>query len=42
MWDGYEDKANYFYVNFALLMIATLMLALMLKRLNRIFKESGL
>jgi POT family proton-dependent oligopeptide transporter len=41
MWDGYEDKANYFYVNFALLMFATLLLFLMLKRLNKIFKEYG-
>jgi len=41
MWDGYENKANYFYVNFALLMFATLLLFLMLKRLNKVFKEYG-
>ena len=41
LWDTYDDKANYFWVNFILLMIATAMLALMLKRLNKIFKEYG-
>ena len=41
MWDTYDDKANYFWVNFVLLMIATAMLGLMLKRLNKVFKEYG-
>jgi proton-dependent oligopeptide transporter, POT family len=41
MWDGYEDKANFFWVNFALLMFATFIIFAMLKWLNRIMKEKG-
>ena len=41
MWDGYEDKANFFWVNFVLLMIATCIIFGMLKWLNRIMKEKG-
>jgi POT family proton-dependent oligopeptide transporter len=41
MWDGYEHKANFFWVNFALLMIATFIIFSMLKWLNRIMKEKG-
>jgi len=41
MWDGYEDKANFFWVNFVLLMIATFIIFGMLKWLNRIMKEKG-
>lgn len=42
MWDKYEDKANYFWVNFGLLMIATLFLVAMLKWLNRVMSEKGI
>ena len=42
MWDQYNNKANFFWLNFALLMAATLMCFLMLKWLNRIMKEKGL
>lgn len=41
LWDGYENKANFFWVNFILLMIATLILFAMLRWLNRIMKEKG-
>lgn len=41
LWDGYENKANFFWVNFILLMIATFILFAMLKWLNRIMKEKG-
>jgi proton-dependent oligopeptide transporter, POT family len=41
LWDGYADKANFFYVNFALLGFAALLMFLMLKWLNGIFKEHG-
>ncbi len=41
MWDGYENKDNFFWVNFALLMIATFIIFAMLKWLNRIMKEKG-
>lgn len=41
MWDGYEHKANFFWVNFALLMLATFIIFAMLKWLNTIMKEKG-
>jgi proton-dependent oligopeptide transporter, POT family len=41
LWDGYEHKANFFWLNFALLMIATFIIFAMLKWLNRIMKEKG-
>ena len=41
MWDGYENKANFFWVNFILLMVATIIMFAMLKWLNRIMKEKG-
>lgn len=42
MWDGYENKANFFWVNFALLSFAALIMITMLKWLNGIMKEKGL
>jgi POT family proton-dependent oligopeptide transporter len=42
LWDGYENKANFFWVNFGLLMLATLIMFAMLKWLNQIMKEKGL
>lgn len=41
LWDGYENKATFFWVNFALLMTATIILFAMLKWLNKIMKEKG-
>ncbi|MGZ3920475.1 MAG: peptide MFS transporter [Bacteroidia bacterium] len=40
-WDKFDNKANYFWLNFALLMFAFLIMLLLLKRLNRVFKESA-
>lgn len=40
-WYSYENKANYFLVNFALLIFATLLGLSMLKRINRIMKDEG-
>lgn len=42
MWDTYDDKANFFWVNFALLMFATLLMFGLLKQLNRVMKERGI
>ena len=42
MWDNYNHKASFFWLNFGLLMVATIMCFLMLKWLNRIMKEKGL
>ncbi len=41
MWDNYENKANYFWLNFVLLMIATGLMVIMLRWLNKIMKEKG-
>jgi POT family proton-dependent oligopeptide transporter len=39
MWDGYENKAAFFFVNFIILGFAAVAIFLMLKWLNRIFAE---
>ena len=41
LWDGYENKANFYWVNFTLLLFATFIIFAMLKWLNRIMKEKG-
>ena len=41
MWYSYEDKTNFFWVNFALLLIATLLGVAILKPLNKAMKEKG-
>ena len=38
-WDKFDNKANYFWLNFALLMFAFVIMMFLLKRLNRVFKE---
>lgn len=39
LWDGYEHKENFFFVNSILLGAAALLMFAMLKWLNKIFKE---
>ncbi|HEX6846152.1 MAG TPA: peptide MFS transporter [Chitinophagaceae bacterium] len=41
MWDGYDHKANFFWLNFILLMGAAAVCFAILKWLNRIMKEKG-
>ncbi len=41
MWDNYDHKAGFFWLNFGLLMIAALMCFMMLRWLNRVMKEKG-
>jgi POT family proton-dependent oligopeptide transporter len=41
MWDTYDNKANYFWLNFSLLMFAAVMCFAMLRWLNRIMAEKG-
>jgi POT family proton-dependent oligopeptide transporter len=41
MWDDYDNKTNYFLLNFVLLLFAAIMCFAMLKWLNRIMKEKG-
>lgn len=39
LWDGYEHKSNFFLVNFVLLSVAAAIMFLMLRWLNKIFKD---
>jgi proton-dependent oligopeptide transporter, POT family len=41
-WDKYDNKANYFWLNFFLLLVASFILFAMLKWLNKIMKEKGI
>ena len=41
LWDGYEDKALFFWVNFGLLMATVIIILMMIKWLNSIVKEHG-
>lgn len=41
-WDKYDNKANYFWLNFFLLLFAAAVLFAMLKWLNKIMKEKGI
>ncbi|HEY0060456.1 MAG TPA: peptide MFS transporter [Flavisolibacter sp.] len=41
LWDNYDHKANYFWLNFSLLLFAALMCFLMLRWLNAIMREKG-
>jgi POT family proton-dependent oligopeptide transporter len=42
LWDTYDDKANFFWVNFSLLMFATLIMFALVKNLNKVMKEKGI
>jgi POT family proton-dependent oligopeptide transporter len=42
MWDTYEDKTDFFWVNFSLLMFATLLMFVLVKQLNKVMKEKGI
>lgn len=42
LWDNYDHKANFFWLNFGLLMVAAVMCFAMLRWLNRVMKEKGL
>lgn len=42
LWDTYDDKSNFFWINFGLLMFATLLMFVLLKQLNKVMKEKGI
>lgn len=42
LWDTYDDKANFFWVNFGLLMFATLLMFALLKYLNKVMRENNI
>jgi POT family proton-dependent oligopeptide transporter len=41
MWDAYEHKANFFWVNTGLTLIAALAVFVLLRWLNRVMREHG-
>jgi proton-dependent oligopeptide transporter, POT family len=40
-WDEYDNKADYFWLNFILLFAAAILLFILLKWLNKVMKEKG-
>lgn len=42
MWDQYDNKINFFWVNFALLMFATILMFALVKNLNKVMKDHGI
>lgn len=40
-WDKFDNKANYFWLNFALLLLAFIIMMALLKRLNAVFKQQS-
>ena len=42
MWDTYDDKTDFFWINFGLLLFATLLMFALLKQLNKVMKEKGI
>ncbi len=42
LWEGFDDKRVFFFMNFGLVMIAAIMLFLMLKWLNSVMREKNL
>jgi POT family proton-dependent oligopeptide transporter len=42
LWEGFEDKSNFFLLNFGLVMIAALLLFVMLRWLNNVMKEKNI
>ena len=42
LWDTYNDKADFFWINFGLLLFASLLMFVLLKQLNKVMKEKGI
>jgi proton-dependent oligopeptide transporter, POT family len=42
MWDQYDNKANFFWVNFGLLLFATILMFALVKNLNKVMKDHGI
>lgn len=42
LWDTYDNKQDFFWINFGLLMFATLLMFVLLKQLNAVMKEKGI
>ncbi|MFZ4785865.1 MAG: MFS transporter, partial [Flavobacteriales bacterium] len=41
MWDSYDNKANFFWINFMLLLGAAALMFMLLRRLNKAMQEKG-
>ncbi len=42
LWEGFDDKSNYFFMNCLLALAATAMMVLLLKWLNQVMKEKNI
>lgn len=42
LWDTYDDKSHFFWVNFGLLMAATILMFALLKQLNQVMRNKGI
>jgi POT family proton-dependent oligopeptide transporter len=42
LWEEMDDKRNFFYLNFALVMAAAVVLIMMLKWLNSVMREKNI
>ena len=42
LWDQYDDKVNFFWINFGLLLFATILMFSLVKNLNKVMKEKGI
>ena len=42
LWDTYEDKTDFFWINFSLLLFATTLMFILLKQLNKVMQEKGI
>lgn len=42
MWDSYEDKSNFFWLNFGLLIFATLLMFVLLRFTSKVMNEKGI
>lgn len=42
LWDTYDNKQDFFWVNFGLLMFATTLMFVLLKQLNKVMQEKGI
>ena len=41
LWEGYDDKSNFFLTNFFIVIVPAIALFLLLRWLNRVMKEKG-
>jgi POT family proton-dependent oligopeptide transporter len=42
LWDTYDNKQDFFWINFGLLLFATMLMFVLLKQLNKVMKEKGI